>query len=345
MLKHAVKDSTAWKGEELIKDPSWVHVLTKDEVTEVESALQSVMNKGLNFEQVQSKNFELPILGKRLIEIQSKIDNYRGIFLIRGFPVQKYSIKDLEKMYFGVASYIGKMIVQDTKGTLIDYVADRGLNYESIAVRGYTTNAELTPHCDSGDVLGLLCVRTAKSGGMNTLTSSMSIYNEILKNHPEYLDVLYNGYHFNIRGNGPPGEFVDVTKHRVPLYSYYKGKLSCRYNQKAILTAEELPGVPKLSQLEKDAVDYMAEVAMNPELRFDITLKSGEMLLLNNHAVFHTRESFIDDEDPEKKRLLLRIWINMPHARKLETKFADHYNTGPKQGPHTHAAPVGERNR
>jgi len=343
ILKQAVIDSSAWKGDELKNDTSWIRTLNESEIVEINKAFESVNSQKRHFSEITSEIFKLPTLHKVLFDIQKSIDNNRGLFLLKGFPVDNYSVEDLEKIIYGISTHLGEMIVEDTDGTLIDYVTDRGASYDSIAVRGYTTNAELTPHCDSGDVLGLMCIRPAKDGGLNSITSSMSIYNEVLKNHPEYLEPLYNGYHFNIRGNGPPGKWVDATKHRVPIYSYYKDRLSCRYNQKAILTAEELEVVPKLTQLEKDAINYIAEVSMSPELRFDVMLEPGDILLLNNHTVFHTRTAFTDHEEFENKRLLLRLWINLHEVRELEPLFAEHYNTGPKQGPHVHSVPHGER--
>jgi alpha-ketoglutarate-dependent taurine dioxygenase len=182
-------------------------------------------------------------------------------------------------------------------------------------------------------------VRQAKSGGVNTLASSMAIYNELLARHPEYLEALYNGFHYNIRGSGPPVKYRDMTAHRVPAYSYYQGKLSCRFNQKAILTSEQLPGAPPLTRMEKDAVNELAELSMRPDLSYEVLLEPGDLLLLSNHSVFHNRDAFEDWDEPARKRLLLRKWINIPNARELTWEFADHYNTGPRQGPYVERAP------
>ena len=234
------------------------------------------------------------------------------------------------------------MINQDTSGTLIDHVCDRGRSYDDISVRGYTTNAQLTPHCDSGDLVGLLCVRPAKEGGMNNISCAMAIYNEILKTHPEYLEPLYKGFYYNIRGNGPIGKYQDITSHRVPVFSFHDGMLSCRYNQKAILTAEELPNTEPLTHLEKDAINCVATLAMDDKIRFDVSFEAGDLAFLNNNTVFHNRGHFTDHDDPEKKRLLLRQWINLEEARELTFEFADHYNTGSRLGPAIHSEGSGD---
>ena len=171
---------------------------------------------------------------------------------------------------------------------------------------------------------------------MNNISCSMAVYNELLEHYPEYLEPLDRGFYYNSRGNGPLGEFRDVTSHRVPVFSFHKGKLSCRYNQKAILTAAELPGVPPLSGIEKDAINCVAELAMRDDIRFDVILEAGDLAFLNNNTVLHNRDHFVDFAEEERKRLLLRQWINLDHARELTFDFADHYNTGPRRGPAIH---------
>jgi hypothetical protein len=345
ILRTPITDRSAWMGHELAGDTAWRHQLTKEEVDDLENALSVARDKGVRHEDVTTEDFPLPVLRPTLDRLQREVDNDRGVFLLKGVPVQNRSIEEIEVMYAGIAAHLGRRIVQDTSGTLIDHVYNRGASYESIAVRGYTTNAHLTPHCDSGDLVVLLCVRPAKSGGLNLLSSSTTIYNKILENHPEYLEALYNGFHYNIRGNGPPGPFQNITGHRVPIYSYHDGKLSCRYNQKAILTAEQLEGVEPLTDLEKAAINYVAEVANDPEVRAEVQLEAGDIVFLNNHYVLHNRTGFEDYEDPDQRRLLLRLWLNLDQARELTWEFADHYNTGPREGPHVHTSPVGERNR
>lgn len=328
-----VADASAWKTVHFDEPSSYSRPLNEDELHELNHALEIARQHGLPPHELTPQTFPLPRLHAKLAAVQADLEQGRGFVLLRGIPVERYGGEDLRLLYSGLLSHLGSLVEQDTKGTLIEEVTDRGASYTSIGIRGYTTNAELTPHCDSGDVVALLCVRPAKRGGLSQIASSMTIYNEILDNHPESLEPLYRGFQYNIRGNGPPGEWENVTRHRVPVFSYCDGRLSARFNLKAILTAEQLPGVPPLTEAERHAIELVGELAMRPDIRLDMQLGRGDVQLLNNHSILHTRTSFEDDERQERKRLLLRAWINMPNSRKLEPEFANHYNTGPRRGP------------
>jgi hypothetical protein len=98
-------------------------------------------------------------------------------------------------------------------------------------------------------------------------------------------------------------------------------------------TGAEWPGIEPLTDLENAAIDCVESLALRDDLRLDMMLQPGDVQLLSNHTVMHTRTGFIDHDDPDRKRLLLRIWINIPGGRELPEDFADHFNTGPREGP------------
>jgi hypothetical protein len=345
ILNTRLVSPTVWYAKDAADEAAWLRPVSPEDQLELLAALQVAKDRRCTIENISKVDFPLPGYSKKLRKISRDIDERMGFCVLRGIPTRDLSLGDIELLYAGLTSHLGSKINQDTQGTLIDHVRDRGLSYTDIRVRGYTTNAELTPHCDSGDLVGLLCVRPAKEGGMNNISCSMAVFNELVGDHPEYLEPLFRGFYYNIRGNGPIGEYQDITSHRVPVYSYHKSMLSCRYNQKAILTAEELPNSERLTDLEKAAINCVGELAMREDIRFDARAEAGDLMLLNNHTVFHNRDGFTDYPEPERKRLLLRQWINLEVARELTFEFADHYNTGPRMGPAIHHGKAGERVR
>lgn len=332
-MQGPVLDRSAWRGSEFAGDDSWVHHLTADELGELDNALESVTRANLPALEFTREAFALPTLGARLAGVLDELENGRGFALLRGIPVERYDEQSLYRLYWGIAVHLGDLISQNAKGDLIGRVEDVGVDITSVNARGYTTNAKLHPHNDSSDIVGLLCVRQAKEGGQNMIASAMTIYNEILAAHPEYLDVLYRGFHYDVRGEGVTGNSNEVTRNQVPVYSFFDKRLSCRYNQRAIETAAHKTG-QALTEIEQAALDTVARLVLEPGMRLDFPLQPGDLQLLNNHMVLHARTPFVDWPERERRRLLLRLWVNRREGegRALAPEFAERYNTGHRQG-------------
>jgi len=199
-------------------------------------------------------------------------------------------------------------------------------------VRGYTTSQEIAFHCDSGDVVNLLCIHPSKSGGQSRIVCSAAIYNEMLANHPDLLDPLYEGFHFDLRGEGATGDRNETSNYRVPVCHYHEGRLSMRFNRKTITDGMRKAGKP-LDTLQQAAVDCIKEISERPEFHFDMDFRKGDIQMLSNHDVLHARTNFEDYPEPERKRRLLRAWVNLPEPRPMRDDFTDRFNTGPRQGP------------
>ena len=74
------------------------------------------------------------------------------------------------------------------------------------------TNAESSYHTDNSfgaevlDYVGLLCLRTARSGGLSQMVSAVSVHDILRQRHPDALRTLYQPVHFDRRGGVRPGE-------------------------------------------------------------------------------------------------------------------------------------------
>jgi len=334
-----VTDPSAWYGCDYANGTDWAHQLTNTELNDLDTALADVTEAGLAPLEFSRDAFQLPVLGPVLASMLDKLEDGCGFTLLRGLPVEKYDEPSLYRLYWGIAVHLGDMVSQNAKGDLIGRVEDIGVDIRAPNARGYTTRAALHPHNDSSDIVGLLCVRQAKEGGQNMIASAMTIYNEVVHRHPEYLDLLYRGFHYDVRGEGVTGKSNEVTSNRVPVFSYHDGRLSCRFNRRAIETAAEKMG-EKLTAMEREALSFIADLTVAPEVRLDFPLQPGDLQLLNNHMVLHARSNFTDWPERARKRLLLRLWINRREGegRLLAPDFATRYNTGFRQGVAVSAA-------
>jgi hypothetical protein len=86
-----------------------------------------------------------------------------------------------------------------------------------------------------------------------------------------------------------------------------------------------MPETPDMTELQREALDVLEKTAERTDLRVTFRQDVGDMLFLNNFVTFHRRTEFVDHDDPEQKRHLLRVWLSMPNSRPLDPRFAGNY--------------------
>ena len=190
---------------------------------------------------------------------------------------------------------------------MLEHIEDLQVsNLDDPNLRGYVTPKGLDAHCDNCDTVGLLCVDRARSGGMSVIVSSTAIYNKLLAQRPDLLEALYQGYRYDLRGEGVTGS-LDETSEPVPVFSYFDGRVRGWFHRRLILGGAEKAGV-ELTALQREALDFVADAAHDPELLLEHDLQPGDIQFLNNYAALHYRTPFEDGDG--HKRLLLRMWTN-----------------------------------
>jgi alpha-ketoglutarate-dependent taurine dioxygenase len=316
-----VEDDCAWIGAELAARHDYVDHLEDGERAELAKAAALLPEDPNGWIGFLPEHIPLPTLGPRIDGIATQLEYGRGFALIRGLD-PALSDAELKKQYWIIGSHLGRVVPQNRHGELMGSVTDKGSRYkEDVHARGYTSNDELVFHSDVGDAVALLCVRPARSGGENAIVSTMAIYNVVLDEAPHLLPMLYEGFPVYIRddadGVGFGGNVTrQVSAVRYPVFSYYQGVLSGGINFKSIRAVPIVSGRP-FSDQENEALDFVEAVTQRPEMRLDLRLDRGNILIVNNYMVLHKREKFDDFDDPAQKRLLKRLWINLHSARTL----------------------------
>ena len=326
-LRKPLDHPSVWRREDMEGRDDWIRLFSDAELEEIRAALP----RRFGAPGFGRADFPLPTLGPRLADMVDELENGRGFVMMRGLDRLGLDPAGLRDVYWGLARHMGRVISQNSTGALIGEVFDRGLNYDDNNVRGHTTNAEIGPHCDTADVVGLLCVHPAEEGGESLIASSGAIYNEILATRPHLVDALAAGFRIDLAGKGPTGAADEVTRARIPVFSWYEGRLSCRFNRKQIEDGQRKLG-RELTDDELEAVETVERLALDPRFRLDMDFRPGDIQWLNNHAILHGRAGYRDSADPERRRLLLRLWMNIPNGRPLAPTFADRLNTGPRGG-------------
>jgi hypothetical protein len=315
-----------WNGEEIKNSKRWIRDMPAAAVAELDAALAHVKKKGLGWSQVTRENFPIDGLGGLLADIADELENGVGIMKLRGFPVDRYDEDDLRKIYFGLGTHLGTPVFQNRSGELMRAIRDEGAHVgrtygETKDQKGTTflssyartlTNGGLRFHTDRTDVVGLLCVRQARAGGVSTLASTPAIHNAMLARRPDLLEELFGDYwrsRFGEEGT------TKETAYPLPIFGVRDGKFTSHYSLTFIEAAQLAPDVPKLTAAQREAIDVLMATAQ--ELCFEMTLDPGDLQLINSHVTYHGRTPFEDDFAAGKSRLLLRLWLTMPNNRPL----------------------------
>jgi alpha-ketoglutarate-dependent taurine dioxygenase len=318
VLRRPCAGPAVWKGPDLVNSTDWVLRLSPSRTGELDAALRSVRERGLPLLKVTADDFPLPTLAGELAGICDELENGRGFVLIKRVPVERYGRAAVSTIFWGLGQHLGVPVSQNAAGHMLGHARDTGGTMADPATRGYRTRARLPFHTDGSDVLGLLCLRAARTGARTAVVSSAALYNAVLARRPDLVERLYRTYFLDRRGEQSPGE---LPYSAVPFASWYGGRLSLRYNRCYVESAQRFSDVPRLEPADVELFDLIDELAESREFRLDVDFEAGDLLLLNNHAVLHSRTEYEDFAAPELKRHVLRLWLALRQGRDLPQSF------------------------
>src|SRR5262245_26827562 len=250
-----------WRGPEVAQARDWIHDFSPDEVAEIETALRTAQARHRTMATLTKDDFPLPTVAQRIAVARDALENRRGLYQLRGIRIDGYTKDELRLLYWGLGLHIGTAVSQSRDGDVLGDVRNVGVDVNSPAGRGYKSNQRLSFHTDSADVVGLFVLRVAKSGGVSMLASSVAVHNEIARQRPDLLEVLYAPFYWSWNKQEPPGE---PPYYRQPIFSQNDGKLSCRYIRRQIINAQAFDEVPRLTAEQNEAMDLIDQLANSP---------------------------------------------------------------------------------
>ena len=296
--RHAIDAPWVWSGYAQTESNDWVWQLTPADVAELRRAGDQA--RGIDLDAIAPEDFPLPTLGDLLAAVERELASGRGFALLRGIPVAELTEEEIATIYCGIGAHIGINVSQSGDGDRLGHVIDRGGTD-----RYYTRGGELEFHMDPVDVVGLLCLRAAVEGGASRIASAMKIHNIVLEERPDILEILCRGFHHSRRSHGDAR-----ASHRVPIFAPGQSGIECYHLPITVrLAAEE--GFA-LSDQEREALQFLDEVASRPGVYLDMHFDEGDVQFLNNRRILHARTDYVDHPHPDRKRHLLRLWLVMP---------------------------------
>ncbi len=243
----------AWLGRDMARSTDWIVPVSPRAIEEMEAALRQLGRRGLRWPDFGRDDFSLPTFSRDLSAALDEIEDGRGFVLLRGFPVDRYTVGELKNLYWGVGSHLGRARYQNAHGELIGEVRDEyrlyGEAQEASAdpALGRSSRSKarssgpLRFHTDRCDVVTLLCVRPARAGGLSRIVSAVSVAHALRTRRPDLHALLCEDYWRSRQGEEAGGE---RQVYAMPLLASREGKFTTQYSRTFVEAAQKLPGVP-----------------------------------------------------------------------------------------------------
>lgn len=318
-----VASAAAWTGATIDWRREGLHQIDAAGRAEIDAALAHLRGCGdLDFPQITAAHFPLPGLGPQLAALADRLRHGCGFVLLRGLEPARYSDDDVARIYFGLGAHVGRAMTQSRQGEYLGHVVD--ISDVDASVRGYQYGGGQKMHSDSCDIIGLMCVRAARSGGASRIVSAVAIHDELARTRPDLLRLHYDGFVYRRNElDARLGAGVVVPPVPIATYARNDGELSCYLGTNYALKAAEA-GDSVLSAAQREAIDIVQDLATRPDLRLDMSIGEGDIQFLNNRLMFHGRTAYEDHPEFERRRHMLRLWLRVESWPRLPDNQRPH---------------------
>jgi hypothetical protein len=300
-----LEEQCEWRTDEV--GDSYIFHLTDGHVAELDAALRHAEAEVDDVLDITRELFPLPTLGPELAGLTRELIDGRGMVLIRGLPVARYSKDRASAIYWGVGMHLGRPWPQNAKGHLLGDVTDQGRSVADPTARGNELGGVPLPfHSDGSDLVGLFCLDSGADGGDSLVANAVAIHNDLVRSDPEVAALLYEPFPYDLRGEQAPGARAWYT---MPVFTRRGDRLFVRYIRPYIEASRRHPDAPRPSPTARAALDRLDSLCADPQYRVAMGLREGDMQFVNNYHVLHGREAYQDDREAGKIRHLKRLWL------------------------------------
>jgi hypothetical protein len=294
----------AWRGTELKDASIWSTALDPAQVAELKAAVEAARGTRRPVRELRAEDFPLPHLAQAIAAWRRELADGRGFVRVRGLPVAEWSREEAETAFWGLGLHLGVPGAQNEHGDLLGHVTDLSAQAEHADERLYRTNQSIRFHCDTADVVGLLCLSTSQDGGASRLVSSVTVLNHLLETHPDLARRLFEPMLLDARQ--PASSPIQYGPVRPCAFD--GERLRTFMHQDYYRSVERHEGV-RLDPRARGALDAWEAYAETEGVHLDMQLQPGDVQLVCNHTVVHARTAYVDD--PASPRHLLRLWLSL----------------------------------
>ena len=263
------------------------------------------------------------VFGASLRAIRDQLEFGRGFYLIRGIPTERLSLPEARLLLLVIGLHLGRPVPQNLEGELVSSVRDmKKSTSRDDRTRGYQTGLALPFHSDSCDIVGLLCLHKAKSGGTSSIASTYAIHNTLFDERLDLLESLYQPFCIDKRDEGAK---EGPSYYLTPIFMWHGDRLFCRFNPGYIYSAQRHLESPRLTRQQVAAIEMFKKLCASDNFRLDMNFQPGDLQLLNNNIIVHARSAYQDCADVARKRHLLRLWLLTSDLSDIPIPMRDRY--------------------
>ena len=300
--------SLAWRRSD-VSDANWKIAIPDSCLEEIAATIAMLRENPVPVLALSLADVTMPECQLLMDRVKAALDHGIGFAVLDRLPAERHGKAELLTIYWLLSQMLGRPVAQAFNGTLLYDVHDTGKKTD-VRVRADLTNEDLSWHTDYGfnhppPYIGLLVLRTALSGGISSVGSLYTGHESLRERAPELLRRLYEPFVWNRQGEHPDGAPICTCN---PIFSDHGGTLRARFNRNLLPVGYRLVD-REIDRTGMDALNAMHEIMSETENHVDFVLKPGQIQFLNNAGVTHRRTAFVDHDEPDRKRHLMRIFL------------------------------------
>ena len=303
-----------WRGDELPASPGLIEIpqAVTDELTDVVRYLERNPMPPLSLMPEDFGMAETKVFGAK---VRAALDEGLGFALLDRLPVELWTLDQCRAVYWLLGRTVGRPVAQSHDGKMLYDVKDFGRPAGN-GVRPDVTNIGQNFHTDNSynptppEVVGLMCIHPAREGGLSGIINFHWAHQELGRRSPELLRRLHEPFFFDRQREHAD---TDVKYISHPLFEQRQLQLVGRLSKRQVVYGHKLAGQP-LDALGEQALDAFDALMNEPGAPVHFDFQPGQIQFINNLVLGHNRTAFIDFDEPEKKRHLLRLWLR-DHGR------------------------------
>jgi hypothetical protein len=316
---HELEPAAEWRAADIVDEDAWTLGLDAADHAELDAALRAALAVSADPLSVRRDDFPLEGLATKLGRAVGELLDGRGFVRISALDVDRYTDDELSLLYWGIGLHMGEPWPQNKYGHVLGDVTDQGKTIDDPTVRGNELGGvALDYHTDGSDLVGLLCLRAARRGGLSCVANAVAIHNEMVRDFPDLAAALYEPLPYDLRGEEADGARPFFM---IPAFTEHGRRLYVRFIPAYIYASQRHADAPRLTNVQKAAIAKATALANDPDFNVYMDLRPGEMQFINNYHVLHGRTAYEDDPASGYKRHLKRLWLATHELTDRPTRF------------------------